>query len=169
MNSQTTYPPHEVEPNDSKHEKEVDEVSPDEEHTDDVALFEKPLIPTRPKEEIGTYSVLSKADYIDDLESPVDKTDKVAKLSPRAEIECDKQENGSNFKGKNKEQDKHEESRKDDTEKEDVVDESLENAYSMEVVQKDNSSSYCKKCEVNLKKQEKFRKHLIEGHKNKCA
>ena len=82
---------------------------------------------------------------------------------------CDKQENGSNFKGKNKEQDKHEESRKDDIEKEDVVDESLENAYRMEVVQKDNSSSYCKKCEVNFKKQEKFRKHLIEGHKNKCA
>ena len=66
---------------------------------------------------------------------------------------------------KNEEQDKHEESRKDDTEKEDVVDESLENAYSMEVVQKDTSSSYCKKCEVNFKKQEKFRRHLIEGHK----
>ena len=82
---------------------------------------------------------------------------------------CDKQENGNNFKGKNKEQDKHEESRKDDIEKEDVVDESLENAYRMEVVQKDNSSSDCKKCEVNFKKQEKFRKHLMEGHKNKCA
>ena len=27
------------------------------------------------------------------------------------------------------------------------------------------SSSYCKKCEVNFKKQEKFRRHLIEGHK----
>ena len=31
--------------------------------------------------------MLSKADHIDDLESPVDKTDKVANLSPRAEIE----------------------------------------------------------------------------------
>ena len=45
----------------------------------------------------------------------------------------------------------------------------MENAYRMEVVQKDNSSSDCKKCEVNFKKQEKFRRHLIEGHKtNKC-
>ena len=48
------YPPYEVEANDSKHEKEVDEASPDEKHTDDVTLFEKPLIPTRPIEEIGT-------------------------------------------------------------------------------------------------------------------
>ena len=154
--------------------EKVDEASVDGEHNVNITLFKKPLIPTRPTEETETYSVISKADHIEDLESPVDETDEVAKISPRAEIEdheeqCDKQENGSNLKGKNKEQDKHEESRKDDTEKEDVVDESLENAYRMEVVQKDNSSSDCKKCEVNFKKQEKFRRHLIEGHKNKCA
>ena len=35
----------------------------------------------------------------------------------------------------------------------------------MEIVQKDNSSRNCKKCEVNFKNQEKFRKHLIGGHK----
>ena len=34
----------------------------------------------------------------------------------------------------------------------------------MEGVQKATSSSYCKKCEVNFKTQEKFRRHLIEGH-----
>ena len=67
------------------------------------------MIPTRSKEEIGTYSVLSKADHIDDLESPVGKTDKVANLSPRAEIEgheeqCDKKENGSDHEGRNKEE-----------------------------------------------------------------
>ena len=49
--------------------------------------------------------MLSKADHIDDLESPVDKTDKVAKLSPRAEIEGheeqrDKEENGSDHEGR---------------------------------------------------------------------
>ena len=35
----------------------------------------------------------------------------------------DKQENGTNFKGKNKEQDEHEENRWDDTEKNDIIDE----------------------------------------------
>ena len=38
-----------VKANDDKHEEEVDEASTDEEHTDDVTLFEKPLIPTRSK------------------------------------------------------------------------------------------------------------------------
>ena len=39
-----------VKANDDKHEREVDEASTDEEHTDDVTLFEKTLIPTRPKD-----------------------------------------------------------------------------------------------------------------------
>ena len=87
------------------------------------------MIPTRPKEEIGTYLVLSKADYIDDLESPVDKTDKVAKLSPRAEIkgheeQCDKEENGSDHEGRNKVENS-EERKKDDTEKRDIFDDNL--------------------------------------------
>ena len=43
------YPPHDVEANDSKHEKHVDEASADEEQTDDVTLFKKPLVPTRQK------------------------------------------------------------------------------------------------------------------------
>ena len=86
-----------IKANDDEHETNVDEASADGEHNVDVTLFKKPLIPTRPTEEIGTYSVLSKADHIDDLESQVDKTDKVAKISPRAEIEgheeqCDKEE-----------------------------------------------------------------------------
>ena len=98
-----------VEANDDRHEKEVDEASTDEEHTDDVTLFEKPLIPTRPNEEIETYSVLSKAVYIDDIESPVDEIDKVAKLSPRVEIkgreqQCDKEENESDHEGKHEEE-----------------------------------------------------------------
>ena len=101
--------------------KKFEEASVDGEHNVNITLFKKPLIPTRPTEEIGTYSVLSKADHIDDLESPVDETDKVAKISPRAEIEgheeqCHKEENGSNLEGKNEEQDS-EESRKDETEK----------------------------------------------------
>ena len=90
-------------------------------------------------------------------------------VSPRAEIE-DHEGNVINkktekFMGKTKEQDKHEENRQDDTEKEDIIDESQENAYRMEIVQKDNSSRNCKKCEVSFKNQEKFRKHLIGGHK----
>ena len=32
------------------------------------------------------------------------------------------------------------------------------NAYRMEIVQKDNSSRNCKKCEVSFKNQEKFQK-----------
>ena len=94
-------PPEEA--NDDKHEEEVDETSTDEEHTDDVTLFEKPLIPTRPNEEIETYSVLSKAVYIEDVESP--EVNKLAKLSPRVEIkgrkqQSDKEENGSDHEGK---------------------------------------------------------------------
>ena len=38
-------------------------------------------------EETGTYLVISKADHIEDLESSVDETDEVAKISPRVEIE----------------------------------------------------------------------------------
>ena len=49
------------------------------------------MIPTRSNEEIETYSVLSKAVYIDDMESPVDKKDKMDKLSPRAEIKGQEQ------------------------------------------------------------------------------
>ena len=41
----------------------------------------------------------------------------------------------------------------------------LENAYRIEIGQKDNSGRNCNKCEVSFKKQEKFRKHLIRGHK----
>ena len=79
--------------------------------------------------------MLSKADHIDDLESPVDKTDKVANLSPRAEIESheeqrDKKENGSDHEGRNKEENS-EEMKKDDTEKKDVFDDNLENAYDL--------------------------------------
>ena len=71
--------------NDDEHDD--DEAPADGEHNVNVTLFKKPLIPTRPTEEIETYSVLSKADHIEDLESPVDETDEVAKISPRAEIE----------------------------------------------------------------------------------
>ena len=90
---------------------------------------------------------------------------KVQKQIQKTMKKYDKQENGTNFKGKNKEQDKHEENRWDDTEKNDIIDESQENAYRMEIGQKDNSGRNCKKCEVSFKKQEKFRKHLIRGHK----
>ena len=38
-------------------------------------------------EETETYLVISKADHIEDLESSVDETDEVAKISQRAEIE----------------------------------------------------------------------------------
>ena len=41
--------------------------------------------------------MISKADHIEDLESPVDETDEVAKISPRAEIE-DHEENVINKK-----------------------------------------------------------------------
>ena len=67
--------------------EKVDEASVDGEHNVNITLFKKPLIPTRPTEETETYSVISKADHIEDLESPVDETDEVAKISPRAEIE----------------------------------------------------------------------------------
>ena len=88
-------------------------------------------------------------------------------VSPRAEIE-DHEGNEINkktekFKGKTKEQDKHEENKQDDIE--DIIDESQENAYRMENVQKDNSSRNCKKCEVSLRTKKNFRKHLIGGHK----
>ena len=82
---------------------------------------------------------------------------------------CDKQENGTNFKGKNKEQEEHEENRWDDTEKNDIIDESWKTLTEWKLVKKDNSGRNCKKCEVSFKKQENFRKHLIRGHKNKCA
>ena len=96
-----------IKANDDEHDD--DEAPADGEHNVNVTLFKKHLIPTRPTEETETYSVISKADHIEDLESPVDETDEVAKISPRAEIEgheeqCDKQENGSNLKGKNEEQ-----------------------------------------------------------------
>ena len=55
------------------------------------------MIPTRPTEEIETHSVPSKVDLIEDMESPVDETDEVAKISPRAEIE-DHEENVINKK-----------------------------------------------------------------------
>ena len=90
-------------------------------------------------------------------------------VSPRAEIE-DHEGNVINKKTeKDKEQDKHEENRQDDIEKKDIIDESQENACRMKIVQTDNSNSNCKKCEVSFKKQEKFREHLVEDHKYKCA
>ena len=140
----------------------------DEEHKDDVTLFEKPLIPTRPNEEIGTYSVLSKADYIDDLKSPVDKTDKVAKLSPRAEIkgheqQCDKEENGSDHEGKNEEENS-EGSKKDDTEKGDVFSNTLESAYDLGIVQKATTGIYCEKSDKTFKSKKGLRRHLMKGH-----
>ena len=153
-----------LEANEDKHEKEVDGTSADEDQIDDVTLFKKPLIPTRPTEEIGTYSVLSKADHIDDLESPVDKTDKVAKLSPRAEIEgheeqCDKEENGSDHEGKNEEENS-EERKKDDTEKRDVFDDNLENAYNLGFVQRATKGIYCKKRDKTVKSKIKLSRHL---------
>ena len=140
--------------------EKVEEASVEKEHNVNVTLFE-PLIPTRLTEEIETYSVLSQADIIEDLDSPVDEinncaeqSDEVAQISPRVEIEgheeqCDKQENGSNLEGKNEEQDS-EGSRKDGTEQEDVF-VSLENAYGGEGVQKATKRSFCEKCEVNCK------------------
>ena len=94
-------------------------------------------------------------------------------VSPRAEIE-DHEGNEINkktekFKGKTKEQDKHEENRQDDIEKKDIIDESQENAYRMKIVQTDNSNSNCKKCEVSFKKQETSREHLMEDHEYKCV
>ena len=111
--------------------------------------------------------MISKADHIEDLESLVDESDKMAQIGPRVEIEgheehCDKQENGSNLEGKNEEQDS-EGSRKDDTEKEDVF-VSLENAYGGEAVQKATTSSFCEKREVNFKNKKNFRRHLIKVH-----
>ena len=153
--------------------EKVEEASVEKEHNVNVTLL-KPLIPTRPTEEIETHSVLSKADIIEDLDSPVDEIencaeqlDKVAQIGPRVEIEghgeqCDKQENGSNLEGKNEEQDS-EESRKDDTEKEDVF-VNLENAYGGKAVQKATTSSFCEKCEVNFKNKKNFRRHLIKVH-----
>ena len=44
--------------------------------------------------------MLIKADHIDDLESPVDKTDKVANLSPRAEIESHEEQRDKKKKRK---------------------------------------------------------------------
>ena len=151
----------------------IEEASVEKEHNVNVTLFE-PLIPTRLTEEIETYSVLSQADIIEDLDSPVDEinncaeqSDEVAQISPRVEIEgheeqCDKQENGSNLEGKNEEQDS-EGSRKDDTEKEDVF-VNLENAYGGEAVQKATTSSFCEKREVNFKNKKNFRRHLIKVH-----
>ena len=79
-----------AEANDDKHEEEVDKASTDEEHTNDGALFEKPMIPTRSNEEIETYSVLSKAVYIGEVESP--DVNELAKLSPRVELKVRKQQ-----------------------------------------------------------------------------
>ena len=156
-----------LEANEDKHKKEVDGTSADEDQIDDVTPFKKPLIPTRPTEEIGTYSVLSKADHIDDLESPVDKTDKVAKISPRAEIEgheeqCDKEENGSNLEGKNEEENS-EERKRDDTEQRGVLD-NLENAYEIGNVQRASKGIFCKKRGKTAKSKKKLRRHIKKGH-----
>ena len=123
------------------------------------------MLHTGSNEEIETCSMHSEDISNDDIES-------LEELSHKVDIKGHKQqnneENGKDDDDKHEEQD-GEESRKDDTEKEDVFDESLENAYGMEGVQKATSSSYCKKCEVNFKKHEKFSRHLIEGHKtNAC-
>ena len=147
--------------------EKVDEAPADGEHNVNVTLFKKPLIPTRPTEEIGTYSVLSKADHIDDLESPVDETDKVAKISPRAEIEgheeqCDKEENGSNLEGKNEEENS-EERKRDDTEQRGVLD-NLENAYEIGNVQRASKGIFCKKRGKTVKSKKKLRRHIKKGH-----
>ena len=151
--------------NDDEHDD--DEAPADGEHNVNVTLFKKPLIPTRPTEEIGTYSVLSKADHIDDLESPVDETDKVAKISPRAEIEgheeqCDKEENGSNLEGKNEEENS-EERKRDDTEQRGVLD-NLENAYEIGNVQRASKGIFCKKRGKTAKSKKKLRRHIKKGH-----
>ena len=79
-----------AEADDDKHEEEVDKASTDEEHTNDSALFEEPMIPTRSNEEIETYSVLSKAVFIGEVESP--DVNELAKLSPRVELKVRKQQ-----------------------------------------------------------------------------
>ena len=103
--------------------------------------------------------MISKADHIEDMESPVDETDKVAKISPRAEIEgheeqCDKQENGSNLEGKNEEENSGE-SKKEDTEKGDVFSETLEIAYDLSIAQKNATSNHCDKCDITFKSKKK--------------
>ena len=142
-----------VKANDDEHKTKGDEASADGKHTVDDTLFEKPMLPRRSNEEIENCSVRSKDISIDDMGSL--EGDEMAKLSHKVDIKSRKQqnneeENGDDHEGKHEEQDS-EESRKDDTEKEDVFDESLENAYGMEVVQEATTSSYCKKCEVNFK------------------
>ena len=82
---------------------------------------------------------------------------------------CDKQENGNNLRVKLRNKINMKRVDKMTQRKEDIINESLENAYRIKFVQKDNSNSNCKKCEVSFKKQEKFREHLIEDHKYKCA
>ena len=74
-----------VEERDDKHEEEVGKASTDEEHTNDGAFFEEPMIPTRSNEEIETHSVLSKAtyNYIDEVEST--DVNELAKLSHSVE------------------------------------------------------------------------------------
>ena len=75
-------------------------------------------------------------------------------VSPRAEIE-DHEGNEINkktekkFKNKTKEQNKHEENRQDDIKN--IIDESLEKAYRIEIGQKDNSGRNCNKCGVSLR------------------
>ena len=92
-------------------------------------------------------------------------------VSPRVEIEDHEghviNKKTKKFKGKIKEQDKHEENRQDDME--DVIDETQENAYKIKIVQTDNQNSNRKKCEVSFKKQETSREHLMEDHEYKCV
>ena len=53
------------------------------------------MIPTRSNEEIETYSVLSKAVYIGEVESP--DVNELAKLSPRVELKGNYIERRQNF------------------------------------------------------------------------
>ena len=136
-----------VKANDDEHKTKVDEASADGEHNVDDTLLKKPMLQTGSNEEIENCSMHSEDISNDDIES-------LEELSHKVDIKGHKQqnneENGNDNEDKHEEQD-GEESRKDDTEKEDVFDESLENAYGMEVVQEATTSSYCKKCEVNFK------------------
>ena len=131
--------------------EKVDEASADREHNVDDTLLKKPMLQTGSNEEIENCSMHSEDISNDDIES-------LEELSHKVDIKGHKQqnneENGNDHEDKHEEQDS-EESRKDDTEKEDVFDESLENAYGMEVVQEATTSSYCEKCEVDFKKTRK--------------
>ena len=157
-----------AEANDDKHEEEVDKASTDEEHTNDGALFEEPMIPTRSNEEILTYSVLSMAvySYIGEVEST--DVNELAKLSHSVELRVhkqqrDKEENGNDHEGKNEEENSGD-NEKEDTEKGDACSETLEIAYDLSIAQKNATSNHCEKCDLTFKSKKKLRRHMIKEH-----